>query len=107
MLNEECKGISPLSTAKVLENAFGWNNKKRRRLFVGKRTQCLVILPRFLQGDKITDHIDDIDPAFDFFYSIARNHVRNLNFKDTFLSGNQTISPGSFDLTSGLKIKKI
>ena len=75
MLHHEGDGITAFATAEVLKNTLRRNYIKRGSFLIRKWAERLVILPRPLQGDEITDHINDVDPTLYFIYGVTGDQL--------------------------------
>jgi hypothetical protein len=76
VLHQESDRISAAAATKTFVDFFGRTYRKRRRLFIMKRTKPKVIGAPFLEFNETTDHIDDIDAAKNLLYRMLADQER-------------------------------
>ncbi len=80
MLHQKTDGVSAFATAKTFENFFGGRHRKRRCLFIVKRTVAQIIGTPFFEFDKAPHDIDDIDSALNLLYGFLANQGCKCTF---------------------------
>ena len=54
--------------SETMPGSLVWEDDERGGFLVVKRTERLVIAPRFFQSDILSDDIDNVDPLLDVIY---------------------------------------